>query len=31
MKKTSAVKVTKATAFNSKSYERGGVTEDEVM
>lgn len=31
MKKTSAVKVTKATAFNVKSYERPGISEDDVM
>ena len=30
MKKTSTVKVTKATAFNAKSYEKNGITEDEV-
>lgn len=30
MRKTSTVKVTKATAFNPKSYEKNGITEDEV-
>lgn len=34
MKKTSNVRVsqaTKAVPFNSKNYQRGGITEDEVL
>lgn len=31
MKKTSTVKISKTTAFNPKSYERGGITEDEIL
>lgn len=31
MKKNSVVRVSKVTVFNPKSYERGGITEDEVM
>lgn len=31
MKKTSQVKVSKPALFNAKSYERGGIVEEEVL